>query len=185
MTLKYEFVPVKREPTDYEEALETWAALYYSHNETDRNIGSGLRMNTNFDWLRRARKALFLTTQTVASRAGMKANSYQRLERSEHSGRVTIASLKRCAEAMDCELVYFIRPKAKIPFAKIIGDKLYAVAQLRMKQMPHARYTVGKVIRFMGVYMCDPRFRRSQGWSKNDSPQAQEITYMLNQLRRK
>jgi transcriptional regulator with XRE-family HTH domain len=50
----------------------------------------------------------------VAARAGIKRQSYAQFERAEERGSITMASLRRAAEAMDCELVYFIAPREAV-----------------------------------------------------------------------
>ena len=50
----------------------------------------------------------------MAQRASVKRQSYSQFEAAEERGSISIASLRRVAEAMDCELVYFIVPKEAI-----------------------------------------------------------------------
>jgi predicted DNA-binding mobile mystery protein A len=63
-------------------------------------------------WLRTIREALGLTLEQVGSTAKMKRQSLNELERAEASEKITLASLRRVAEAMGCELVYAILPKS-------------------------------------------------------------------------
>jgi len=48
----------------------------------------------------------------VAAKAAVKRQSYSQFEAAEEKGSISLASLRRAAEAMDCELVYFVVPKA-------------------------------------------------------------------------
>ena len=50
----------------------------------------------------------------MAERASVKRQSYSQFEAAEEKGSISIASLRRMAEAMDCELVYFIVPKEAV-----------------------------------------------------------------------
>jgi transcriptional regulator with XRE-family HTH domain len=64
--------------------------------------------------LRAVREAFGLTQGWVAERASVKRQSYSQFEAAEERGSISIASLRRMAEAMDCELVYFVVPKEAI-----------------------------------------------------------------------
>ena len=61
-------------------------------------------------WVREIRKALGMTVSQLGARMGIAQSNASRLEKSEGEGGVTLRSLKRAAEAMDCQLVYFLVP---------------------------------------------------------------------------
>jgi predicted DNA-binding mobile mystery protein A len=63
-------------------------------------------------WLRAIREAVGLKQIEVAKRIGVTPASYRDLESSEARGTISLASLTRAAEAMDCEAVYFLIPRA-------------------------------------------------------------------------
>jgi predicted DNA-binding mobile mystery protein A len=63
-------------------------------------------------WLRAVREAVGLTQARVAAKAAMKRQSLAQFEVAESKGVITLASLRRAAEAMDCELVYFVLPRS-------------------------------------------------------------------------
>jgi predicted DNA-binding mobile mystery protein A len=65
-------------------------------------------------WLRAVRDAIALSQAEVSRRLGIKRQSYSDLELAEARGTVSLNSLQRAAEAMDCDLVYFIVPKESI-----------------------------------------------------------------------
>jgi hypothetical protein len=44
----------------------------------------------------------------------VKRQSYAQFENAEERGSITLASLRRAAEAMDCELVYFVAPRESV-----------------------------------------------------------------------
>lgn len=60
------------------------------------------------------REALGLTQTKVAKRAAMKRQSYAQFENAEKKGSISLASLRRAAAAMDCEVVYFIVPRESV-----------------------------------------------------------------------
>jgi predicted DNA-binding mobile mystery protein A len=65
-------------------------------------------------WLRAVRDAIALSQNEVARKLGIKRQSYSDLELAEERGSASLNSLQRAAEAMDCELIYFIVPRQSI-----------------------------------------------------------------------
>lgn len=64
-------------------------------------------------WLRAVRQALGLAQATVAKKSGITQQAYAQFERGEVSGTLSIGNLQRAAEAMDCDLVYYLMPRAR------------------------------------------------------------------------
>ena len=62
-------------------------------------------------WLRAVRGVIGLGQEDVAKRLGVKRQAYAQLETAEERGSITIASLRRAAEAMVCEFVYYLMPR--------------------------------------------------------------------------
>jgi predicted DNA-binding mobile mystery protein A len=62
-------------------------------------------------WIRAVRTAIGLPIGELAKRMGVTRWDAYRLEKSEQDGRIQVASLKRAAEAMGCELVYAMIPR--------------------------------------------------------------------------
>jgi predicted DNA-binding mobile mystery protein A len=65
-------------------------------------------------WLRAVRGAVALSQDQVARKLGTKRQSYSDLELAEERGSISLNSLQRAAEAMDCEFIYFIVPRTGI-----------------------------------------------------------------------
>lgn len=63
-------------------------------------------------WLRAVRQALGLAQASVAKKAGISQQAYAQFERGEAAGSLSVGNLQRAAEAMDCELVYCLVPRA-------------------------------------------------------------------------
>jgi predicted DNA-binding mobile mystery protein A len=57
------------------------------------------------------REAVGLKQVEIAKKIGVTAASYSDLESSEARGAISLSSLARAAEAMDCEVVYFLVPR--------------------------------------------------------------------------
>lgn len=62
-------------------------------------------------WLRTVRQALGLAQAAVAEKSGITQQAYAQFERGETAGTLSLGNLQRAAEAMDCELVYFLVPR--------------------------------------------------------------------------
>lgn len=62
-------------------------------------------------FIRAIRDALQMTAADVADRMGISQPAVHALEANERKGTIRLESLRRAAEAMDCELVYALVPK--------------------------------------------------------------------------
>lgn len=62
-------------------------------------------------WVRAIRDALGMSAQHLASRMHISATSVLSLEANERSGRVQLSTLRRAADALDCDLVYALVPR--------------------------------------------------------------------------
>ena len=62
-------------------------------------------------WLRAVREALGVTIREVSGKMRKTPQTVASFEKSEAADRITLQTLRRYAEAVDCELVYAIVPK--------------------------------------------------------------------------
>jgi predicted DNA-binding mobile mystery protein A len=65
-------------------------------------------------WIKEIREALGMSMQDLASRMGVIGQRVNALEKAELTGKVTLESLQKAADAMDCEIVYFAVPKSSL-----------------------------------------------------------------------
>jgi predicted DNA-binding mobile mystery protein A len=65
-------------------------------------------------WLRAVREATGIGQGDVAKKLAVTRQAYAQLEEAEARGSISLASLQRSAEAMDCEVVYFIVPRETV-----------------------------------------------------------------------
>lgn len=65
-------------------------------------------------WLRAVREALGLAQGGVAEKLAVTRQAYADYEAAEARGTITLNSLQRAAEAMECELVYFLVPRETV-----------------------------------------------------------------------
>lgn len=68
--------------------------------------------HTSVGWIQSTRLALGMSLRQLAERIGISASALTNFEKREQSDTVTLATLKKAANAMDMELVYFFKPKS-------------------------------------------------------------------------
>ena len=108
-----------------ENKIKPWQAL-----REDRRPSSG--------WLRVIRGALGLNIRQLADRLGVQHSSVSRLEKREVQGKATIESLTKAAEAMNCQLIYAIVPKAGFNnLNEIIDQQATILANYLVKKTGH------------------------------------------------
>lgn len=62
-------------------------------------------------WLRAVREGTGATQAGLAAKPGMSRQSFAQLETAETRGAISLKSLQRAAQAMECEVVYFVVPR--------------------------------------------------------------------------
>lgn len=87
-------------------------------------------------WLRAVRKALGMSTEDVAERLGVTRSSVARMEASEQRETIQLDTLRRVAQAMDCELVYVLIPRTSLEHS-VQQQRSIAARQLSGKVRTH------------------------------------------------
>lgn len=90
-------------------------------------------------WIKYTRSVLGMTLKELALRAGLALPTIAQAERRESEGKITIETLRKFADAMECELVYAFVPKDDI------------TELLRKKAMEKARLTILKADTHMSL----------------------------------
>ena len=78
-------------------------------------------------WINYMRQALGMTLQKLAERAKVSKSTIAQAERGEAKGKITIETLKKLAESMECEFVYAFVPKKTIKI--ILKEKAFEKAK--------------------------------------------------------
>lgn len=76
--------------------------------------GADLPRRPPSGWIKAIREGLGMTASYLAHRLGVSVPTVIRLERSEAEDRITLATLRRAAEALDCELQYALVPRRSL-----------------------------------------------------------------------
>ncbi len=89
-------------------------------------------------WLTEVRKGLGMTTAQLARRLGVPKQRVGVLERAEAEGKLTLASLKRAAQALGCDLVYAIVPRGSL--AEMVDRQAQALAAAIVQRTAHSMW---------------------------------------------
>ncbi|MDR3724405.1 MAG: hypothetical protein P4K83_07945 [Terracidiphilus sp.] len=76
-----------------------------------RTMTKANRLVKQGNWLRMVRQAIGMPAKEVARQLGINKWGVFRLEKAERSSSIQLASLKRTAEALSCDLVYALVPR--------------------------------------------------------------------------
>lgn len=87
-------------------------------------------------WVRAIREALGMSAAAFARRLGMSHAGVRKLELSEADDAITLASLRKLAEALDCEFHYELVPRTSL--AQQLRDQAAHVAGERLSQVSHS-----------------------------------------------
>lgn len=82
-------------------------------------------------WIRTIRGALGMTAPALARRLGITQDGVRKLEKAEAEHRITLASLEKIAEALDCEVQYALVPRKPLPDMLMEQARRVAAAQLK------------------------------------------------------
>jgi predicted DNA-binding mobile mystery protein A len=86
-------------------------------------------------WVRSIRRAIGMTTPQLARRVGLTRQSVEDLERREAEGNVTIAALRRAAEALDSDLIYAVVPRSEL--GELVKTQALRQASKHMNRVAH------------------------------------------------
>ncbi len=90
-------------------------------------------------WVKTVRGALGISTRQLAELMGVTVNTITKLENGESKKTVSLKSLGKAAEAMDCELIYMIVPKSpNNSFNELLDQKTMALAKKIASGVPHS-----------------------------------------------
>lgn len=86
-------------------------------------------------WIKAIREGLGMAATHLAARLGVATSTVTRLESSEADDTITLGSLRRAAEALDCELHYALVPRQ--PLADILENRALTLARQEMAAVSH------------------------------------------------
>ncbi|MCX6380553.1 MAG: mobile mystery protein A [Armatimonadetes bacterium] len=90
-------------------------------------------------WIHEIRMALGMSAAQLAARMGTRQSTVAKMERTEEEEGISLQSLRRAAEALDCTLVYAFVPNESLE------------ATLKLQALRRAEQMVGRVERSMAL----------------------------------
>jgi len=87
-------------------------------------------------WLKAIRESLGMTTAQLGKRLGVVQSRAVVIEQAEANGTITLNSLEKAAQAMDCRLVYTLVPKQ--PLEDLIEERARKKAKQRLSSTGHS-----------------------------------------------
>ena len=87
-------------------------------------------------WLKAIREALGMTTTQLGQRLGVSQSRVVAIEQAETKGSITLNSLEKAAQALDCHLVYTLVPGQ--PLEEMVKNRASLQARKRLKSASHS-----------------------------------------------
>lgn len=87
-------------------------------------------------WIKAIREALGMTTAQLGKRIGVSQPRVVEIEKAEVRGAITLESLQRAANALDCRLVYALVPRQ--PLETLIEERAEEIAMRRLESTAHS-----------------------------------------------
>ena len=86
-------------------------------------------------WVRAIREALGMTTRQLAARLGRAQSVIVDLEKGEATDSISLGSLRKAAEALNCELVYALVPNQ--PLEQMLRARAATIADRQLARVSH------------------------------------------------
>jgi len=87
-------------------------------------------------WIKAIREGLGMTATHLAGRLGVAPSTVTRLEQSEADETISLATLRRAAAALECELHYALVPRQSLE--QVLESRADAVAREQMTAVAHS-----------------------------------------------
>ncbi len=107
-------------------------------SQLDRNlsVARSLPPRPSGGWIAAVREALGLSLAEIGQLARVPRQNVQKFERAEATDRITLATLRRVADAMGCDLLYVLVPKSG-SFAELAEQPTREQAARDVKSVVH------------------------------------------------
>lgn len=83
-------------------------------------------------WIRFMREALGMSSRALAKKVGVSPNTLSEAEKAEKDETITIKRLRRVADSMNCDLVYYLLPRTDIQ--TMIDERARHVATQKVRE---------------------------------------------------
>jgi len=86
-------------------------------------------------WLKGVRTALGMTAKQLGRRTGVSQNAISEAEMAEAQGRITLKTLQKIAEGLDCDVVYALVPRGSLE--TMVHNRANRAAQRIVGEVSH------------------------------------------------
>lgn len=93
-------------------------------------------------WIKAIREALGMTSHQLAQRMGVSQPRISEIEKQEVASALTLDTLQRAANALDCQLVYALIPRESLH--TLVQKRAEKVARARVKAASHSMALEGQ-----------------------------------------
>lgn len=87
-------------------------------------------------WVKAIRETLGMSASALARKLGVTPHAIAKLEKAEAEEKITLASLRKLANALDCELQYVLVPHKSLD--QLLKDRALVVASERLHPISHS-----------------------------------------------
>jgi predicted DNA-binding mobile mystery protein A len=110
--------------------------------QTDSRIKAWRRLKSDAPpregWIRSIRSAIGMTTSQLARRMGVTRQAIVDLEKREAHGNITIAALRRAADALDSDLIYAVVPRSDL--REMVKRQAWMRASKQLNRVAHTMH---------------------------------------------
>jgi predicted DNA-binding mobile mystery protein A len=117
-------------------------------------------------WVRAIREALGMSAAVLAARMGVTAGAVTRLEQSEAADRIGLDTLRRAADALECDLVYLLVPRR--PLTSVVHDRARELAHWQVAAVEQTMRLEDQAtghVKEMEVDLTEQLLKRGGLWS--------------------
>lgn len=122
-------------------------------------------------WLKYCREAQLIGIEQAAESLGITKQGIRKLETNEVSETITLERLRQVAEALNCELIYFVQPRQKTAFSSLLWRKILPKALKAYRRRTSFRLSQNinpaALARIAQELFRDPAVRREMRWVRN------------------
>jgi predicted DNA-binding mobile mystery protein A len=90
----------------------------------------------NIGWVQAIRQSLGMSVSALARKLSVTPRNISKLEKAEADEKITLASLRKLASALDCELQYALVPRKSLE--ELLEDRAISIARDRLRPISHS-----------------------------------------------
>lgn len=113
-------------------------------DQLDRSLTIPVPPQPQGGWVLAIREALGMTLEALGARLGVTKQTALQIERAVANETITLKRLRRAADALECELVYFLRPKANLD--QLTKDRARQIAEVIVRKTGHSMAMEGQAV---------------------------------------